>query len=245
MSGGKTGHTNNWRAMLSRHIKALQELTPSKPVILAADLNGTRENIDTVPRLVNEYPCCTPDEKKSMQQLLQGRKDVYRSHHPKDPGHTIRPFKGNLTIRLDYIIVPDTVQVIDTYVDRKTNTSDHYPLYATLNLETFRPERRPTKVTHGKEYSSDNAGDGPKRNKKKTTGTITSVSEASNPVLAPSTPTSVELIDLTSTQALDVFPLTSPDSTNLLHVYPVDTDPTFTSSPGIINPILEQTIQHA
>ena len=155
MSGGKTGHTNNWRAMLSRHIKALQELTPSKPVILAADLNGTRENIDTVPQLVNQYPCCTLDEKKSMQQLLQGRKDVYRSHHPKDPGHTIRPFKGNLTMRLDYIIVPDTVQIIDTYVDRKTNTSDHFPLFATLNLETFRPERRSNKVTQGTEFSND------------------------------------------------------------------------------------------
>ena len=114
-------------------------------------------------------------------------------------------------------------------MDYNVKVSDHYPIIADYSFDCqpipagkiHALQRKD--VPFGPAYSSDDSGDGP------TTPNNT------QPVAA-----NAEVIDLT----LEVLPQDA-DRSDLLHVYPVDTNPNFTSSPGVINPVLEQTIQRA
>ena len=162
MDASMTTQTIAWRRLLSRHLSALEERYPSRPIIFAGDLNGIRTDLDAT-RGLQQGVCCTPDERQSMSDLVHHSTDVYRYLHPDLPGHTatcrIPPQRGE-TFRLDYILaskqcIPLTVEVLDD-----TTLSDHYPIYVHIKL---------CKATHsgsmnsfGKEYSSDVTGDGPK-----------------------------------------------------------------------------------
>ena len=162
MDASRTSQTIAWRLLLSRHLSALEEIYPSRPIILAGDLNGIRTDLDAT-KALQQGVCCTPDERKSMSELVYHSTDVYRHLHPDIPGHTatcsIPPQRGE-TFRLDYILTskhctPLTVEVLDN-----TTLSDHYPIYAHIKLGKANPTG--SMNSFGKEYSSDVTGDGPK-----------------------------------------------------------------------------------
>ena len=130
---------NTWDASLMKHIGYLQEVNPTKPVILCGDMNAALENIDVHnPSSAKGCHGFTMDERQSLRQLMDvyGMVDVFRVHHPTSTeyswfSHLAQSRKKNKGWRIDYIFVQKELlaYVTETKILSDYFGSDHVPCY--------------------------------------------------------------------------------------------------------------------
>ena len=123
-----------FRQMLGRHVRTIEHKF-NLPLILAADMNSVIDDLDLT--LHNKSGVCASEpERDSLRECIEGYTDVYRTLHPRHPGHTAKGFgrHTNHRFRLDYIVVSPAISVLDTSVDADSTLSDHFALHATLRI---------------------------------------------------------------------------------------------------------------
>lgn len=124
-----------------------QRWTPETPLIWCGDLNVAPENIDVHdPKRLLGHVCFTPEVSEAFYQTASwGLKDVFRLHHPQEPGQYTffdyrvpNALKRKMGWRIDHILATEafaalsTACEIDLHPRLAERPSDHTILWATF-----------------------------------------------------------------------------------------------------------------
>jgi len=132
-----------WLGRLKKFLK--ENYQPEQKVILCGDFNVAPENIDVHnPKQILGHVSFNPDVWKAFGNVLSwGLADVFRRHHPGEPGqytffdYRVRDSVGrNMGWRVDHILATKSVALkssrckIDMATRRAEKPSDHAVIYA-------------------------------------------------------------------------------------------------------------------
>jgi len=124
-----------WEDYLIGFLKNLND----KPLIVCGDLNVAPEKIDRYKVVDAIQPGCSEDERQWFYNLLSktGLLDSYREYYPNQSGFTWGLYNSRL--RLDYVLIRDLhckgIEIVNIIeITDNKYLSDHYPLFATLEL---------------------------------------------------------------------------------------------------------------